>query len=70
MSPPLRAHAGVPVGHDGEAEPPLRAYKTPPSFSLVRPSNRAIRRPPAISVADDIAALLASLVPTRTPKHT
>jgi hypothetical protein len=28
----LRAHAGVPVGHDGEMEPPLRAYKTSPSF--------------------------------------
>jgi hypothetical protein len=55
-----RAHAGVPVGHDGEAEPPLRAYKTPPSFSLARPSHRAVRHRPPLAPP---ATLLLRLLP-------
>jgi hypothetical protein len=51
MSPPPRAHDGVPVGHDGEAKPPLRATGpiTPLPLSLARPSNRANRRRPPLA---------------------
>jgi hypothetical protein len=48
-SPPLRAHAGVPVGQDGEVEPPLCAYKTSPSFSLARAREHTVRRRPPLA---------------------
>jgi hypothetical protein len=53
-------HAVVSVGHDGEVELPLRAYKTPPSFSLMCPSNRAVRRSPPLAPP---TALLLCLLP-------
>jgi hypothetical protein len=45
-SPPPRAHAGAPVGNEGEAKPPLCATGpiNPLPLSLARPSNLATRR--------------------------
>jgi hypothetical protein len=61
-SPPPRAHAGVPIGHDGEAELPLHAYKTLPFLFPHAPEQPSCPPPPAISAAGDIAAPLAAVL--------
>jgi hypothetical protein len=50
---------GFPVGHDGETEPPLRAYKTPLPFLP-----RAPKQPAAAGdLAVQLAAVLNQLLP-------
>jgi hypothetical protein len=53
---------GFPVGHDGETEPPLRAYKTPLPFLPRAPEQPSSPLPPAISAASDLAIRLAAVL--------
>jgi hypothetical protein len=66
-SPPPRAHARAPVGHEGEAKPPLRAtrhIKPPASFPHV-PEQPRHPPPRAIGATSDLAALLAPIANQR-----
>jgi hypothetical protein len=53
---------GFPVGHDGETEPPLRAYKTPLPFLPRVPEQLSSPPPPAISAAGDLAVRLPAVL--------
>jgi hypothetical protein len=53
---------GYPVGHDGETEPPLRAYKTPLPFLPRAPEQPSSPLPPAITAADNLAVRLAAVL--------